>query len=260
MRIAICFSGQIRTGPRASDNIKHFVGDLYNSCDFFIHTWDLSESKSWLSLSEKYEELKFMPVPYSESGFLATDKLCNSYKNKIVSTRVDNLQYYNNNSALSNVSPLWYSWYQSVILKSEAEQTGNFIYDIVIKLRPDILFPYNTSLSAEIENFLKDTNKFYSIAYAPYESNDVFFISNSKNMDISSKFITSLEPTANWKRDMLYNYLIANNIDVTNTHTSLYAILRDEVEDADLCNFNKCFNIDHDYYSLKDLSRQRLAE
>ena len=38
MKIAVCFSGQIRTGIQNHPNIKEFFGKLYNECDFFIHT------------------------------------------------------------------------------------------------------------------------------------------------------------------------------------------------------------------------------
>jgi hypothetical protein len=40
MKIAICFSGQIRTGVQTEPNIKRYIGDLLPICDFFVHTWD----------------------------------------------------------------------------------------------------------------------------------------------------------------------------------------------------------------------------
>ena len=47
MKIAVCFSGQIRTGIENHPNIKEFFGKLYNDCDFFIHTWNFSEYKTY---------------------------------------------------------------------------------------------------------------------------------------------------------------------------------------------------------------------
>ena len=40
MRIALCFSGQNRTGHVTADNIKRYVGDLLPDCDVFAHFWD----------------------------------------------------------------------------------------------------------------------------------------------------------------------------------------------------------------------------
>ena len=40
MRIAVCFSGQIRTGVQTAPNIKRYIGDLDPVCDYFVHTWD----------------------------------------------------------------------------------------------------------------------------------------------------------------------------------------------------------------------------
>ena len=52
MKIAVCFSGQIRTGILTFKNIKNFIGELINQCDVFIHTWDvISEASSNLSIA-----------------------------------------------------------------------------------------------------------------------------------------------------------------------------------------------------------------
>ena len=47
--IAVCLSGQIRTGIYAAPNIKRFIGDLWDNCDFFIHTWNVS-NEDWIEL------------------------------------------------------------------------------------------------------------------------------------------------------------------------------------------------------------------
>ena len=44
MKIAICFSGQNRTGHLTSPNILRYIGDLLPECDVFTHFWD-SETK-----------------------------------------------------------------------------------------------------------------------------------------------------------------------------------------------------------------------
>jgi hypothetical protein len=39
MKIAICFIGQIRTGVICFPSIRHYIGDLWDNCDIFIHTY-----------------------------------------------------------------------------------------------------------------------------------------------------------------------------------------------------------------------------
>ena len=40
MKIAVCFSGQVRTGLQAAPHLFDWFGDLLPNIDFFIHTWD----------------------------------------------------------------------------------------------------------------------------------------------------------------------------------------------------------------------------
>ena len=47
MKIAVCFSGQIRTAVENFINIKNFLGDIYNDCDFFMHCWDDCSYKTY---------------------------------------------------------------------------------------------------------------------------------------------------------------------------------------------------------------------
>ena len=61
MRIAICFSGQLRTGVWAIPAIKSFIGDLWENCDFFLHTWDSQYSKNYSNkLIENLNSLKVL--------------------------------------------------------------------------------------------------------------------------------------------------------------------------------------------------------
>jgi len=38
-RIAVCISGQIRTGVHTTESLKNFFRDMLPYLDFFIHTW-----------------------------------------------------------------------------------------------------------------------------------------------------------------------------------------------------------------------------
>ena len=58
IKIALCFSGQIRTGVLTSNNIKNFIGDLINQCDVFVHTWDV--------ITQTSSDLSIAGVPFKE--------------------------------------------------------------------------------------------------------------------------------------------------------------------------------------------------
>jgi hypothetical protein len=45
MKIAVCFSGLIRTGINCYVNITRYLGDMLPDCDFFLHTWDYETNK-----------------------------------------------------------------------------------------------------------------------------------------------------------------------------------------------------------------------
>ena len=58
MKIALCFSGQIRTGNITAPNILRYIGDLRDSCDIFVHTWDIeSISQAYYALMQVNAEL-----------------------------------------------------------------------------------------------------------------------------------------------------------------------------------------------------------
>jgi hypothetical protein len=45
MRIAVCFSGQMRTALEANKSIIKFLGNQLPNVDFFFHTWDIKSEK-----------------------------------------------------------------------------------------------------------------------------------------------------------------------------------------------------------------------
>lgn len=156
MRIAICFSGQLRTAVHAAPAIKRWIGDLWENCDFFIHTWDIntyiglqSEFKQHYNiltgLELNYKNVNIQKVvENTEKEFLHT-----FYRPKIF--EIENYENWLLN--YSNLipkelfftyppyyPPYYYSFYNSIEYKKQYEKNNNFIYDVVIKLRPDCSF------------------------------------------------------------------------------------------------------------------------
>lgn len=248
MKIAVCFSGQIRTGVHAAENILNFLDIKKNNIDFFIHTWDISIKKEWhfnSIISKRGQKEKYL---HTESGYLLLEKLNQHYNFK--SVEIENFKDFSNLylSQFINFSPQWYSWYKSVQLKKKYEELGNFKYDIVIRMRPDIIYPKRKKLDNEISHYLNDKEKFYVIGYSPIRIDDVFFYSNSKNMDTASEMMIKTK-NKNWTNNHFGEYLKNVGITALNAFDLNYTVLRHEALTGTYHDYSFCRMIDNYYYS-----------
>ena len=187
MKIAICLSGQWRTGNQCYDSLKQFFGILYPNCDFFIHTWDVNKQKCY-NLSNVFSKETIL---YEDD----IQKINENYKPKKIV--IENHASVRDELKIFNiVQPLWYSFYKSVELKKQFEKENEFEYDYVIKLRPDVFFQDNRRLSQDIELYEKELNsgKIYienlvrDYTISTNSVDDVYFISNTKSMNIVSEY------------------------------------------------------------------------
>jgi len=268
MRIAVCFRGQIRTGVEASKKLIHFFGPYFKDMDFFVHTWDNTTCPAlggpdalggWNAdnLPDRTDEGVNRALEYLENKKKSMEVVYGLYQSKLDMDYFDKfLKIYNPiNYEVESYSefldkaeggvpgdpafPQWYSLYKSVKMKKEYEEQNNFIYDIVIAMRPDIIFHPNSLFKKQIEWYLKQPNNTFVVQNLDTsrpnwrEENDewcddVYYHSNSNLMDKASLF-GDLE--YNLERSNLYffNHLdkIGANITTNSPYSSGYAILRD---------------------------------
>lgn len=208
MKIAICFSGQFRTGAWAIPSIKSFIGKLWDNCDFFVHTWDTSYGQNYdentirnlSNLMSTHLEFKNTRRKITPIGVEDLNRFLTIYNpklflienfEKVYKTEMDRRRDYftsmNNFSAdIADYTPaaLYYSFFRSVELMKYHEDKNKFTYDIVVKLRPDVVFSMNNgpgehdlaaNLTRDITKVLNDPHKFY-------RSTDVYFISTGEIM------------------------------------------------------------------------------
>lgn len=188
MRIAICFSGGLRSSDQTSQYIKRYIGDLWDNCDFFLHTWDHESISIHDTLSLKTNIIALPSMfPMDQSKI---DRFCDFYqpKVKMIEEWTQSIAY------IGLGEPLWESFAKVISLKKEYEQTHNFTYDFVVRIRPDILIHSSKSLEEDISDCSKFPRKLifcdinnrneHSIQYIE----DVFFISDSITMDHLSMF------------------------------------------------------------------------
>jgi hypothetical protein len=226
MRIALCFSGQIRTGIEVSKSVLNFIDTPHLTVDFFIHTWDI-ESKSPHDVSKH--------LPYIRSGstypldMTKIDKIKDIYKpKKIVVSNYDEYQKSINSNprfidnehfVIPYVIPLYQSAYESNKLKMEYEKENNFKYDFVVKSRFDCAF-YNYQKLIEEVKFIKNRFRQSNIKEIyvndhwnklPGMMEDIFWIGESEIMDIICNFIDyqmdmETDPPPD-RQILMYNYV-----------------------------------------------------
>ena len=212
-RIAVCFSGQIRTGVEASPSILQYLGDMLPDIDFFIHTWDIETISKW-GLNGRSRDIADVPFNANPEKFV---KMKEIYQPKII--KVDNFELYNDNryklAGPGYVShPLFQSVNECNNLKKNYEDANNFKYKLVLRLRPDILFDNQLRFIDEV-NYIGDNqpnNGKIDVFYVndqwnkcPQEIEDICWLSSSATMDIASGFgplreLPGMYRDINWQR------------------------------------------------------------
>lgn len=217
VKIALCFSGQIRTGVLTSDNVKNFIGNLLPVSDVFVHTWDIISTTS--------SDLAIAGVPFKESKDLFDEFEKIWSPKKII---VENYEEWWKQKPVE--PPLFYSLYESNRLRKEYELENSIEYDFIIKIRPDVIYNPLHKLEDELNEIINSEDYEKTIYTLDRENKihlnifeDVFWIAPSKVFDIAANYYLKREeyyyerirsgeyPTLSWQNDMA-NYLTQNKI------------------------------------------------
>jgi len=161
MKIALCFSGHMRTYENAFPYIKTQILDSLN-CDIFIHTIK-DNNINWNNVVKNYNP-KLITVA-DQIAF--SDPYLSKYKN---------------NSNISVIS-MYYDIYSCNKLKKQYEKINNIKYDCVIRLRPDGIL--NNKIK---ESDFNNLDKVYVNKCGTPNTwvDDTFAFSSSENMDLYS--------------------------------------------------------------------------
>jgi len=186
--VALCFSGQLRTCKQAAKNILNFF-KIADGCtmfhkpvrtDFFMHTWN---KNTWRFPKKRHDNFNIMPINNDDIDFMIDTFELKDFK-------VGDFEKYPNSQ--SAWDPLFYSFDQSMILKRDYELEYGFEYDLVIKIRPDIVydiskqqtFPY---ISPVEPGFLYTPNTaLFPSEFLRPNFDDVIFFGDSPTMDMLS--------------------------------------------------------------------------
>jgi len=247
MKIGVCFSGQVRTGAWAIPSIKSFIGDLWDDCDFFVHTWDshyhknysnnvITNLNSLVSTNINYtnpDRQVWSPVDTRE-----LNTFLNTYNPKLfLIENYDTIAKSIENHRCQYTSPIpndrdyfppamYYSYYRSVEMLHQYEQQHEFNYDIVVKLRPDIIFPINdggTMYHIDRADLKKDIEKVLANPSTLYKTSDLYWISTGDTIKKTNAF---------WEESIkrldvsLWSYASSVGISVQNSENMEYTLLR----------------------------------
>jgi hypothetical protein len=208
MKIAVCFSGQLRTWKKCHSTWKSLIDQVKShpkyedetfEIDCFIHTWDFNTKPMSIVSSINYEpetideldikKIKRLLKPKKiivENLDKSTTRIGEMNKNAI-KHRPHNIQ----GSVISWAGSTLYSMMRSSQLKLDYEIENNFKYDVCVKMRFDGSFD-----QYYIEIFMKDFNPplknktIYSmhsknVTHYPFELvGDIFFYSDSETFDV----------------------------------------------------------------------------
>lgn len=260
MKIAVCLSGQVRTAVENFPNIKNFLGDVYNDCDFFMHCWDDCSYKT-------YNLSNIRKKPYKESK-TKFEKIYELYSPKKMQMDDSDITYGYNISKQFGIEPLWYSFLKSVQYKQQYELDNNFKYDYIVKLRYDVILtlkPDVISIKDELQKIKNNTIYISGYDLTKHITSkdrlayDVVFISKSKEMDTASNYFW--EMVKNYDNNNSYinlpHYLIENNIETTRIKfIDRFLLLRDDFLDKIDCTmpvdsetFEKIQRLENYYFS-----------
>jgi len=238
MKVAICYSGQLRTGLKALENQRLFI-DV--AADYFLHTWTHNTNKRFVI-----------------NGAEATEVPAN-----IISAYVAQLKpkaYYVEDPTVLNMhgtnlawKGLYYSWLKSLEYRRQYEAALGIKYDVVVKMRPDIIFKPGRKLSAVIKQALRE-NAFIlenGLWNPPYSTvvDDVFWAAPTKIMDIASEYYWHLPEHTADPGGGLGAFLTQRDIAIGRVPDGCYSILRAEADHlSPVADFDKCFELERELY------------
>lgn len=188
MKIAICFSGQIRTGLECYDNFIRYIGDLYQNCNFFCHTWS-NENYSSPGFTCKFvKENNILPLEYWDIDKEKIFKFSEKYS--MTTLMQENIHIW---TSIPGLSPMQYGVYMSNKLKRMYEESNNMKFDYVIRTRPDLVFSETKSLFQDILELENDNKRFlyaqlYNASVVNNQIDNAFWIGSSDVMDVACSF------------------------------------------------------------------------
>jgi len=231
MRTALLLCGQMRTfdHPKVLEYMNRLINKF--DCDVFISTWEDRGVSLWSVHSQDknlYTVVKDQQINFESLSLINNirDYTISNFENYLreqCSPNIKNLLVNNVWGVGASSNPQFYTMHVASEMKKKYENENRFVYDVVIKSRPDFLQVHN-----DIEKYFDKLEKTCyhintGISYAPNRLYDIFLMSESRTMDIIcnswveyDKLVKTNYPGVS-KYDacrLLYAQCMENNIDI----------------------------------------------
>ena len=175
MKLAILLHGHMRSYEKTFSSYKKMLRKLkkqFERCDVFLHTWDTKEpnTKTW------------HPIPPDINDVITEDTVQNMYtptKMLLESQIIEKPNKTLFGICYEGLKYSAYSAYAANNLKKDFEKENNFVYDVVIKIRPDVEFYTDFFLEELQENDCIWTCQ----QFTKRSAIDVVVFSNSESMN-----------------------------------------------------------------------------
>jgi len=237
MKIALCFSGQIRTLEKCIDTINEtIIQKLPNKPDIFCHF--SPENSSDEALVEKLLSPKLCHFEPDEDVEIVNTDLFNECYNKRHEDGLPHSWGPRTKEGVEQILRQMYSVYMSNELKKQIEEKEQVKYDIVFRMRPDQRY-YGTledlSLVKEGEIRVPKHDWHYGI-------NDRFSFAKSDTMDKYAKMYLNIQELLREKGAFFHPETIAwkncklNNISILPTNIVCMRVRKDGTV-VPLCNY-----------------------
>jgi hypothetical protein len=257
MKIAVCFSTQLRGGVQAHKNIKNYFEGVYEYCTFFAHLWDINTRKPYTRQGPKY----FPEVMRVDDKDISTFAQLYDIKKLLVESyeEIKNIHIAQN----YHFDPIYYSWYKSLKLKDEYVDSTSTHFDLVVKLRPDILFePKRKFIKEILASFLYNPQDTFYVEtlhndwrYVDW-MNDVYWVSKPAMMDVAKDFyFEQREKQKGLNQEYtLLKYLRKRRVNLVNIGYNMTCYRLECLDYDPLTEYQKCFDCDRYYLTPIELS------
>lgn len=177
MRTAFCFSGELRSIDKTYSLMKEKLMNRFSDYDIFYHTWNDDPDLCKLSYIENDLHTK---------NILIEDRV--SLPERDIYEKNKRLEVF-----VQGLLRQLYCLKTCNSLKIQYEKENNFVYDIVVRVRPDILLINNSCLEKNIKSW-DMKNYVYTTDHDDHHGyNDRFYFSNSENIDFLSNRLDLLD-------------------------------------------------------------------
>lgn len=177
MKTAFCFSGELRSIEKTYPILKEKLMNRFSDYDIFYHTWNDDPDLNKLHFIENDSHTK--NIFLEDRKIIYEKPIYEKNKRKEVSVQGLLRQLY----CLKKCNEL----------KCNFESDNNFKYDIVVRIRPDILLLGDSYLEYKAESWDMINHIYTSDHDDYYGYNDRFYFSNSDNMDFLSNRLDLLD-------------------------------------------------------------------